>query len=199
MTIEQESSIPEDVTLAGDQAVEAYRRMVASGESPQFAEMLALRAAPRVNTDTSMIAQQNQSRRGSTLADQFRGNENILAEKIKTARKHGYTPKSTDYYEATRARFPGDPRAFTGATQTIGDVARDMESSGDGLSRGDRAVVRGRTDVAPTPPKKLSEKLTSEIYDNMIRKDPSLATKDRREMRSMIKEKHGSPLKEAVE
>lgn len=191
--------IPSDVISAGSDAIRMYSRMIRNGESPRLAEMLALRSAPRVNTDTSMVAQQNQARRGSTLADQFRFNENILEEKIRVAKKHGYSPRATDYYDATRARFPGDPRAFTGSSQTIGDIARDMERTGDGMASGDRVVVKPRTDVAPTPPKKLSEKITDTVYKKMVKDDPSLLLKDRREVRSMIKEKHGSRLPEAVE
>jgi len=191
--------IPWDVEELGGSAIEFYLMMLDKGESPSMAALLATRRTPGLNTDTSRTAAENQSRGGTTLADQFKGNENLLQYRIQQARKHGYNPSASDYYDSTRARFPGDPRAFTGSKQSLDDVKRDMLRTGDGMAKGNSTVVSQETDVAPTPPKKLAEDLVDEIQRQKIAEDPGLAFKDQRELRSQIKHEHGNNAKDAVE
>lgn len=191
--------IPSDVQDAGPDAVKRYRKCIRNGESPRFAEMLALRAAPRAKTDETYLAQLNRERRGTTLADQFRGNEPMLEHRIAQAKRQGYTPKATDFYDSSLARFPGDKRAFLNNTNGISGLKRQMRESGEGFIQSHDLTVPQNTDIAPRPPKKLAEDIVDRIETRMVQEDPGLATKDRRELRSMIKDKHGSNEKGAVE
>lgn len=197
--MEIQINIPADIEAAGPDVIEHYLSLIDSGQSASFAGIIAMRKTPGLKTDSAMVAAQNQERGGATLADQFRGNENLLQYRIQQARKNGYEPKATDFYNSSMARFPGDPRAFTGASQSIGDIKRDMARTGDGLAVGDRVIQAQETDVAPEPPKKLAEHIVTRIQKQRIEADPGLAHKDQRELRSQIKDEHGSKDKEAVE
>ncbi len=96
----------------------AYVKMRRSGESHRLAEMLALRSGPQLSTDTSFLAGVG------TLRDQFDGNDAELNRVVKEAKKQGYTPKATDYYEPSLANRCGDPGAFIPHNEPKGHVRR---------------------------------------------------------------------------
>ncbi len=200
--IAAEITIPADIESAGGHVIEYYLHLLDCGQSESMAGILAMRKAPGLRTEATQIAAQNQQRGGATLAEQFKGNENLLQYRIQQARKHGYSPKATDYYDATLVRpeiGPGDPRAWIGSTHSLSDVKREMSRSGDGLESGGKVAVKRNTDVAPEPPKKLAEHIVDRIEKRIVKEDPKVAMMDRRERRSMIKDKHGSSSKDAVE
>jgi len=196
--VQEATIIPSDIEDAGPNVVEYFLMLIDRGESPTMAEIFTMRQAPGIRTEASEIAAQNQARGGNSLGTQFRGNQNLLDYRIKQARKHGYNPSATDYYDCTVANFPGDPKAWTGAKQTKGDVRREIAKYGGGMVKGDDITLAPNTDVAPTPPKKLAEKIVTRIEQQMVKDDPGLAFKDRRELRESIKDKHGSQATEAV-
>ena len=134
--------IPSDIEAAGGDCVERYLSFLDAGQTESFAGILAMRKAPGLKTNASMVAAQNQSRGGGTLADQFKGNENLMEYRIQQARKHGYSPKPTDYYDSSRASFPGDPKAWTGSSQSLGDVRREIHRQGHGMAIGDDVSSR---------------------------------------------------------
>jgi hypothetical protein len=192
------AQIPSDIIELGAAAIDFYVGLLDKGQSESMAEILTVRQAPGLRTEASESAARNQARGGSTLADQFRGAENLLEYRVAQAKKQGYTPNATDYYDSSVARFPGDKRAWLSGQQSAGDVKRDIASHGGGMMKGGDVTLAPETDVAPTPPKKLNERIVSRIEQRMVAEDPGLATKDRRELRESIKDKHGSNDKEAV-
>ena len=133
--------IPDEIMLAGGDVLDRYKRMIRNGESPRFAEMCALRSAPRLDTDTSYIAKMNRERGGMTLAEQFRGNEPVLQHRIEQAKKEGFSPSASDFYEPLLARYPGDSRAWIGAAQGISEIRRRMAEAGEGVERAPQGEV----------------------------------------------------------
>ena len=190
--------IPSEVEDAGPDAAEFYQMLLERGESPVFAEILTMRQAPGIRTEASEVAAQNQARGGSSLGTQFSGNQHLLDYRIRQARRNGYNPSPSDYYDATKASFPGDPNAWMGAKQTQGDVRRSIERRGGGMIKGDDITLAPNTDVAPTPPMKLNPRIVDRIEKRMVADDPGLVHKDRRELRESIVDKHGSNSTEAV-
>jgi hypothetical protein len=192
------AQIPSDILQLGAAAVDFYVDCLDRGQSESMAEILTMQQAPGLRTEASEIAARNQSRGGNTLADQFSGAENLLEYRVAQAKRQGYTPNATDYYDSSVARFPGDKRAWLSGKQSAGDVRRDIASHGGGMMKGGDVTLSPNTDVAPTPPKKLNERIVSRIEQKMVADDPSLKEMDRMELRESIKDKHGSNDKEAV-
>lgn len=101
--------IPQDVVAAGPAAVEHYRTCKERGCSDAMAEMLALRSAPTLNTQTSWVAQ-NTKRAG--MVRQF-GPQLARQIAADTLRKTGVKIDiETTNYNPTAAEYRGDLRAY---------------------------------------------------------------------------------------
>lgn len=85
-----------------------------------MAEIFAIRQGPNLNTDTTFLAGVG------TLRDQF-GNENELNRVVKAARKQGYEPKASDYYDSGLANRCGDPLAFVPSSDPKSHIRRVCE------------------------------------------------------------------------
>lgn len=112
--------------ISQDPAVQAqYERMIARGENPRMAEMLALRQCPGIVTDTNGYGHSRQ-----TLAKRFENDPRGLAALRAAARRRGYDPKPTDAYNETLADGLGDPEAFITNGEGEGHVKRVAEKRG---------------------------------------------------------------------
>lgn len=178
--------IPADIRKAGDDVVLFYLYLLKEkGNAPRMAEMLALQSPPRCMTDDVMM-------QGiGTLDQQFGGNDRHLNDVTKCAIHHGYKPKTSDYYMASLARFPGDPEAFVNHGQGRGHIKQLLEKrgwAGDGLVKVD---ARGPEDDPFEQRKhKLNPKIVERIRKQKIRENPDLAHKDQTEFRAGIVDEH---------
>ena len=181
-----ETLIPRDIRRAGDDTVLFYLYLVEEkGNKPRMAEMLALRSPPRCLTDDVMM-------QGiGSLDQQFGGNDRHLNDITKCAMHHGYTPKASDYYMASLARFPGDPEAFVNHGQGRGHIQKLLERrgwAGDGLVKMD--AREPESDPYENRKHKLNPKIVERIRKTKLRENPDLAHKDQSEVRADIVEQH---------
>lgn len=112
----------QDILDAPVYVQEFYQLLISRGESPQMAEILALRSPPRTMTDREFY-----EGRG-TLEKQFRNDEMTLDFFVSEAKAHGYSPGANDVYCSELARFPGDPEAFV--SEGRGQIKRVCEKRG---------------------------------------------------------------------
>ena len=146
--------------------------------------MLRDRRAPRCNTDSTFFAGVG------TLANQFKARPQVLEQMVKNAKAHGYTPNVNDFYNPTLANFQGDPEAFIPASGGRGYVRALCEKRGTGC---EGAVTVKARDAEPPPPKiRLAADLVAAKLLAHLTKHPEDRRKPRRELESMIVEKHGS-------
>lgn len=127
-------NIPRDVQQRGPQAISRYKAMIAKGESPMLAEMLACQTAPKAETDRELFAGRG------TLADQFKGRPQVLAHHIRQARKEGYNPSPNDVYESGLADHPGHHKAFISPSGGRGQAKKRLEEMNTGTH--DDGIVR---------------------------------------------------------
>ena len=102
------TDLPVGMMGESDEHIAAFRKMVASGESPRMAEMLALRKAPKPDTDTSHFA-------GMGLKQLAKHVGEVQVRKIeKQARQAGISINDNSIYNASVAdrRQAGDPNAW---------------------------------------------------------------------------------------
>lgn len=100
-----------------------YEAMIADGQSPRLAEMLALRVFPGINgTDSAFM-------KGSHIQD----------SQMDMVRHHYAKEAGVDTngkrYLASLARFPNDPEAWVSGTSDVLRICRDRGWNCDGLVR----------------------------------------------------------------
>ena len=102
--------LPIGMMDARQDQIEAFERMVASGESPRLAEMLALRKAPSLDTDTAHFAGLNMNHIAKTI------NQPYADKVMEQARKAGLNVNENWFYNGSIAdeRAGGDPGAWIG-------------------------------------------------------------------------------------
>lgn len=181
--------MPSDVVAAGKLAVAHYKECLKNGCTPKFAEMLAMRSAPRGMTDDVFLA-------GRGTLDKQIKDKRSLEKVVSNARKAGYNPNANDYYDPGVARFTGDPEAFFTHGSGRGKLKRVFERRGVESDGSVNAVTVKRREPLTAPKKhvhKLHPRLVQRHLRQMIRENPDLARKDKAELKHEIIKKHGSP------
>jgi hypothetical protein len=139
------------VQLIGEQCKFAWRyfELRGEGQSRNMALIFAFRQAPGIVTDSTYF-------QGSRMLGDVWG-EQQASELVKEAAKHGYTVGANDNYNPTRARFKGDPLAFTkhaeGRTK-VHEVCelRGIDAPEYGIKSSDKnkgRILKTARDVAP--------------------------------------------------
>ena len=164
-------TLPPDIAAAPTPTQRFYKSLLRKGNTPRFAEMLALRKGPHLNTDTSFMAGRG------TLADQL-GKD--TANVVKRAREQGYNPSANDVYFPTAARRAGDPAAFV--------KQHDARSA---LGRANENIRQRQRREAEKPPVRLAPDIVEGEVTRRIADDPALAVKDRQELREAVIEECG--------
>jgi len=141
--------------------------------------MLAFQKAPRGHTDASFT-----QFRG-TLEQQFAGDPEGLAQVVAAAKRQGYTPSYTDVYLPNLADSVGDPRAFV---KTRGELKKVCEERG--LECTGTVNVKGR-ERREIPNVRLADDIAEAAVNDMIRENPDLSRKNRKELKEQVIEKHG--------
>lgn len=184
----QTLDLPFAIADASPEVQQRYVDLIEKGNSPLFAEMLALRLAPGARTDREYFADRGK------LGDQF-VSEKVCDFYVGEARKHGYNPNPNDVYDSAVARFAGDPRAFISPGGGRGQAADALEAQGFEVSNrlGDGLVsVRSRPgEAAPIETPHLAPDLIDEMIENRIAANPDLARADRRELVEAVTYEHG--------
>lgn len=181
MTHQAPFPLPRDIEKSSDAVKAHYFRMITAGESPRMAEMLALRRAPHMATDSDYFSSYG------TLADQFEGREDELNLIVSAAKRKGYTPNINDVYEPSLANSIGDPAAFispSGGRGQIRKVANERRVNVHG------AVETSFAPEEPPPAVRMCPKLVEKYVNERIKENPDLAHKDRNELREQVIDKH---------
>lgn len=176
--------VPADVRAAGPTAVKIYRKSIRQGNTPRFAEMVALRTPGGAVTDCSFLANRG------TLGSQFAGDEQVLDQVVSNAKKAGYNPNANDVYLSQLASFPGDPKAFVPATGGRGHVQKVCEERGWACEGS--VKVKAREPEKPVENVKLGTDLVESNVKKMVEKNPDLKRVNKRELRAEAIAKHGA-------
>lgn len=177
--------LPYDVAHASPAAQQRYLEQIAQGVAPRMAEMIALRKAPRVMTDSVFF-----EGRG-TLDSQFAGTPcGQLDELIAAAKAAGYTPNPNDVYEPGLAEFFGDPRAFVPPAGGMSHVRKVCEERGVGCQGA--LALKGRQPDSEPEHCRLAPDLVQEQVAQMIAANPELRyTADPRDLAAEAVHQHG--------
>lgn len=175
----------DNVKRYGRKVTEEFLNMVADGQSVKMAEMLATRKAPSLGiTDQTYMRNKPHS-----LLEQFGGSEIVLnAWNTAYRAKTGEDIPSDAFIFRGLANGIGDPAAVLSHKNSLADIQRVMRER--------NVRVEGDWEIEPVsaPPvvqeTRMAPDLVQEYVDDYIAEDPSLATKDRRELEEMVIDKH---------
>jgi hypothetical protein len=175
----------DNVKRMGAKATAQFLDMIADGQSVKMAEMLVTRKAPS-NGITDQTYMKNKPH---TLLEQFGGSQ-ILLNAWNTA----YRAKTGEDIPSDAFIFRGlsngicYPEAVLSHKNSLSDIQRTMK---------DRNVrVEGDWEIEPESRApvvqnvRMAPDLVQEYVDEYIAEDPSLATKDRRDLEEMVIETH---------
>lgn len=173
----------EELSSFGTTRGAVYMLARRSGQTHRFAEMVACQRPPQCMTDDVFF--QGMPR----LADQMSPRE--LQTVVGAAKRHGFTPPADAVYHSGLARFKGDPEAFVTRAMGRGYIKRLCESRGCGCN--------GAVEVEARQPERdpweqkvpLAPDLVNRSVADMVRHDPSLKQKSRKELRDMAVAKYG--------
>lgn len=175
-------SIEAEVTVWPEDMQDAYRALIANGQSPSMSHMLVSRQGPRSLTDDAVMSGMQR------IKDLPDGRREYLCQKIK---ENGGSVSPSDCYMQGMASFTGDPNAVIGHGDCVDKIRRVANERGE-LSTG-IVEVDGRKNREVKPAKKTYElhpRIVERNRQKMIAADPSLAHKDQRELRESIVDKH---------
>lgn len=175
--------LPWDIEAASPAVQKFYRQLRKEGNSPRFAEMLALRSPPRAKSDRELFEGLG------TLDKQFGGNDTQIDSVVAAARARGYEPNPNDVYMPTLADGLGDPLAFVPATGGRGHIKKVCEMRG--TSCHGLVEVEGRPLEAPIEAGALAPDLAEEMIEQRIAANPDLARVDRRDLLAEVQHQHG--------
>ncbi len=182
--------IPDDIQAFGDcpmrcgdkTVMQFFLESVAAGNTPKFAETLAMQQAPGIGI-TNAVFQSDQRRHGLSILDRMNGDRRAVERLRGQLAKQGYSLKSDDHYIPTAAAFPGDVNAVLSNTNTRESVQNHANH-----------VAEER--LKPKPHVALNPRIVNRIAQERIKADPSLARKPRAELAASIIERHGNNKKD---
>lgn len=156
--------------ISSDPAVQGrYEELLAAGNTPRFAEMLATRSFPGLNGTNKAFnrgrCNNNQFAHCPQLGDHFKRIAD--AQGVSIAGKH---------YCYGLGRYPGDPRAWVSDTSEVLAIARDRNLNIDGI------VNHRGTPVAPTPDVPLADDIWDEGVQSVMSQNPDMRADDAREL-----------------
>lgn len=169
--------VPSAVLAAGPAAVQHFRRMIANGQTPLFAEMCALRCPPGTRGTDRAVMQGRLNM--EWLKDLSPANQKSVLSRAKQA---GISTEGR-YYQSGLAdhRGPADPAAWIDSASDIKRVAEQRNLHVTGI------VEHVARDVPPPPSKPLAERL---IRKAMVHYKQEHPTKKEGELREMIVQNH---------
>lgn len=184
--------IPECVRAAGDVAVETFRTSIRKGNTPRFAEMVALRRPSALNGDDTTF--HNALDKGN-LERRYKP-EKLARMKAKARAAGINVDKGWEYYPGL-ANHEDDPRGWVGPTTTRADIAKRIAAEGNGCKELG-VKVRPAEDDPNKRVHRLAPDLVQEQMQNKLQADPGLAAackksrKKLRELKNNVIETHGA-------
>lgn len=175
--------IPLEIAKRPDAAA-FYRRLIANGESPRLAEMLALRKAPKCSTDDTFLA-------GKKNGEQFARNPALGDYYAAKLRRAGGSPAGK-VYVSQLASEPGDPRAWVSGS---GDVARLCQERRWGVTGAARTRRNSACDDLDEPSYGVADDIIDSELQDVLDHNGELAAdckahpKRREDLREKIKAK----------
>ena len=180
LTGQQIESIRNEAIEAG--VVDTYDDLIAGGNSPRMAVMLAMRKCPGTH-GTDAVFTKLERERMATIDDESMGRI------LKAARSAGINPHGKTY-NGQLGRYD-DPKAWVSDTHDVRVTARDK-----GLSI--RGQVNAENPAKPIQRKKLADHLVRESIQEQVEADPALGEKIRKnpkaaaELKEKVIENHGN-------
>lgn len=163
-----------------------YVKVRRSGTADRMAEMLALQQCARGMTDDIFFS-------GMGTLDQQIGSNQKIERYVKAARAQGFNPTPHHVYFPNLARFAGDREAWVSRADGRGYIKKLCEKRGWACEGGINVKHR-QPESDPLDPKNcvaMAPDVLRSNMRNMIKQDPSLATKKPSELRQMVLDKHG--------
>lgn len=170
------SDLPFDIANADTATQAHYRKMIADGQSPRFAEMCALMQAP--GTKGSDRAFMEGRLDGNWMDGLPKRQANWM---VKEARAAGINPTGKFYLSGIAdKRGHMDPRAWVDSIDDVRRVAKDRNLNVQGMVN---------IEASPEPQRQvaLNPKVARELARKEMTKDPGLPFKD---ALAKVKEKH---------
>lgn len=158
---------------------ERYQELLALGNSPRLAHMLAFRQSPaEKGTDRAFWE-------GRLVSEYDSPNGKMTLD---MAKKAGVNTHGRIYVSglARAGLGPRDPEAWVSGTGDIKDAARKRNLTVEG------AVNHTAHDVPPEKPVKLARRVVKELVQQRATHDPDFARKPKREQAEIIIDRHGS-------
>jgi hypothetical protein len=179
------TELPADIASARPSVQAFYLRRLAEGCGPLFAEMIALQQAPKCGTDKGWFAN------FGTLEDQFKGDENALAQITANSVAGGYKPGVNDVYYPAIASYPGDPKAFVSQAHGVKNHIKNLcEERGSG-SEGIVNIKAQEPEHDPLEKGHVAPDICDRIIGDWSKKDPDITRKaTRRELHEEVQLKH---------
>jgi hypothetical protein len=154
-----------------------------SGQTHRFAEMVAMQRPPKCMTDDVFFAGMPR------LADQMGARQ--FAGIMTGAARVGFTPPADAVYHSGLARFQGDPEAFVTRAMGRGYIKSLCERRGWAVE----GAVNVEARAPESDPFETSVPLANDLINmsvaNMVRANPSLKQKSRKQLRDMAVDKFG--------
>lgn len=156
--------------ISDDPEIQArYEELLALGNKPRFAEMLATRSFPGLNGTNKAFnrgrCNNNQFAHCPELGDHFKRIAD--AQGVSIAGKH---------YCYGLGRYPGDPRAWVSDTSEVLAIARDRNLNIDGI------VNHKGVPVPPTPDIPLAADIWDNAASEVMAAHPDMKPDDAREL-----------------
>lgn len=171
------------VVQAGPQAVEAFERMLAKGESVSMAAQLATRCPPRTGI-TDQILQRNTK----SVTEQFKGCPAMLDlyRKNYKAQTGENLPEDAVVYRSL-AEYPGDPGCIVTHKHSLQDVQKTIKERNK-LVEGD--WENHPVSQAPEPQVVRMNANVMARYKSEYRMEEEFANLDERELEELIIDNH---------
>lgn len=154
--------------ISDDEAVQTHYRRCRRTSSHAFAEMLALRSAPALQTDTRWLARKLEAQRREINPESLTG-----STLLESARESGISVEGR-VYEPGLAEYPNDPRAFV---ESRAECYARAEELGLDLEGALEYKCTRRIEPKEEGPYRIDDDLLEEHYEDAIENEPHLAKK----------------------
>ena len=161
-------TLPPDVAAAGPDVIKRFKRMIADGQTPMFAEMCALQSPPGTKGSDRALMQ------GRMDGSWLNGLPKPQADRIISQAKRAGIDTSGKFYMSGLADKRGhtDPEAWIDSVADIKRVAEKRNYEVNGI------VTCAAREVAPPPQKDISDSILADHVREEKKLRPGVKTRD---------------------
>lgn len=175
-----EKQIPPEIAEAHPDVQLRFFECIEAGSSERLSIMLALQSPPAINTETRQVAGR------PMLGDQM--SKQKLNQILASARAQGYNPSSSDLYNPTLARFPGDKQAFIPATGGNAHVRKVCEKNNWSCQGRNERKARPEQPTKDIP---LADDIGRRLGRQILRENPDMTPSEIKSLKEVVLKKHG--------